>query len=478
MSILGPLVGLTGLSWSIALALAIGTLAPAMLVWLAAAVYGPNTLTWEWAGFTVSIDRLVMGWFVLFLGARFLLGRNRPAVLARDGAVLAAVAFAALGLIQVTAIPWSPTAPEDMPPMFRLAYLVLCPLLLYAAIVSDTLKDPGRPHIERLLLVLWAFGVYLGWTAIAEQFGYGRLVLPKHILRPRELYLGRPVGPFLSTPLLGTTLSVSLAAAVLVARLRQGPVRVLVTATLPLIVAGIALTETRSVWLGSVGVVALLVSFLSGRHLRYGLLVLAVVAAAAGVVFLGAEFVNPSRREGTQLVEFSFLQRLALLDGALTLFLQRPVVGWGFGQFERVVRVHVGGGVLGFWATGAAEGLSSHNVLLRLLAETGLVGTGLWLTCWFVWLRAATRCLQAHTAEHRALGLLFLAAAVAYWSEAMFHDPSFLPAGNLMVGLLAGLVRQAADVIAPRSAAQRASREPKTNNLGLRQRALRPAPAG
>ncbi len=440
MLVLFVLAGLVVVVWSVALAIVWTAFPPAVLAWLTASVYGPTTVFWDVGPVTLSLDRVAFFWFALFVMARFVLGGSDPGRLLRDSAFWAGVGFTLLAFVQSLWYPWAPIYPEDMPPLIRLAYIGALPLGLYAGVIAESAA--GRPSrwLAGMLLTFWCFGVYLAATALAEQFGITAAVFPKHILRPRELYLGRPVGPFLSTPLLGTTLVVSLAASVLLALRARGLLRGAVLTSLPLIVAAIVATETRSVWLGCVAVGGLLLIALAGRDLRYGLLLLGAAAAIVGVVVAGSKFVNPSRIEGSQLVEFSFLQRLALMDGALTLFVQRPVFGWGFGQFERAVRVHVGGGLFGFWATGAAEGLSSHNLPLRLLAETGLVGFGLWLTVWVVWCRRAIRLWREGDDDRRATALLFLAGLLAYWSETLFHDTSFLPAGNLMTALLAAAV--------------------------------------
>ncbi len=472
MVVLLVLAALAALSWSVALAIPFSAFGPGMLTWLAASVYGPTTVRWEIGPWTLSPDRAVLFWFLLFVTARWLLGHSHPSQLRRDPAVWAGLAFGVLAALQAFLLPWNPTAPEDMPPPIRLAYVSVFPLILYVGVAAEPTGRGGDRRLALLIVVLWLFGLYLAVTALAEQLGVTSVIFPKHILRPRVLYPGRPVGPFLSTPLLGTTLVVCTAATVLVALRGRGVLRGAALCSLPLLLAAIVATETRSVWIGAVAVAGLLLVALAGRDLRYGLLLLGGAAAVLAGVFAGSSFVNPERVEGSQLVEYSFLQRLALMDGAVTLFVQKPVLGWGFGQFERVVRLHVGGGLLGFWATGAAEGLSSHSLPLRLLAETGAVGTGLWLSMWAVWCRRALALWRSGEADNRAAGLLFLAGTLAYWSETLFHDTSFLPAGNLMIALLAAVVT--GRLAASRSDAIRAevfaSRATERFRVGVHQR--------
>ena len=436
MSALLPLALVTGLVWSCVLALAASPLVPVLAVWAICSIYGPGTVTWEWAGKTVSPDRLAIGWLAAFVLIRTVVHRGQHLEI-RDRSLLSLGLFGLLCLVQLTLYQWNPLPWDEMPPGIRLSYLLGMPIVMYLAVQQR--GGLSRREVNLLLVVLWGFGTYLAATAIFEKLGVTALVFPRHILRPRQLYLGRPVGPFLSTPLLGTMLLICLAATILFLRRVGGILRLVCLVTVPLFAAAILFTQTRSVWLGCVGVLWILLFAMSRHSLRYGLICVGIVAAVIGAVVAGAEFLNPQRIEGAELVEFSFLQRLALLDGAITLFLKRPIFGWGFGQFERAVNESVGGGVLGFWATGAAIGLSSHNLALRVLAETGLVGAFLFGSVWWMWLKRAWLLTRSRNDVRTTVGLLTLCAAAAYWSEGMFHDPSYQPAGTLTVALLAGL---------------------------------------
>lgn len=432
------LASITGLVWSCVLAIAATPVLAVLVVWAIACLYGPGTITWDVAGKTLSPDRIALGWLLLVVVVRSLLTGETVRPL-RDRALLCFGAFALLCTVQVWLHEWAPVPWDEMPPGIRLLYLVGLPAIGYVAVSSCRSLSPRV--VRGLLAAFWLFGVYLALTAVLEMFGPRALVFPRHILRPRELYPGRPVGPFLSTPLLGTLLVTAMAATVLYTRLSKGVLRLAGLVSLPLFVAGIALTQTRSVWLGAVGVTWILLFALSHRLLRYGLVLVGGVALFLAALVAGKQLVNPDRVEGAELVEYSFLQRLALMDGALTLFVQRPLWGWGFGQFERAVNEHVRGGLFGFWATGAAAGLSSHNLALRILAETGLLGFGLFACGWGVWVGRAFFLSRSSDPHRQALSVLALSCYIAYWAEGMFHDPSYQLAGTLTAAILSGAAR-------------------------------------
>lgn len=433
-----PLALLTGSVWSLVVAIAVSPVLPVLVAWLVACLYGPGTVTWEVGGKTLSPDRVALGWLLAFTVLRLLHSPSgtRPF---RDGALAAFAAFTVMCLVEAAVMVWTPMPWDEMPPGIRLLYLTVLPLISYIAVHEGAGISPRR--VTTVLCVFWGFGVYLALTAFFEQFGPRALVFPPHILRPRDLYAGRPVGPFLSTPLLGTMLVTSFAASVLLAREARGPLRLTVLISLPLLAGAILLTKTRSVWLGGAAVLWLLLFVMSRRSLRYGLLLVGLAGAVMFALVAGNQFVNPDRVEGEELVEYSFLQRLALMDGAITLFVQRPIFGWGFGQFERAVTENAGGGLLGFWATGAALGLSSHNLALRVLAETGVIGFGLFFCGWLIWFRRAWDLSWRSDRYAQSVGLLALSCYLAYWAEGMFHDPSYQLAGTLTAALLSGLVR-------------------------------------
>ena len=136
MLVLFVLAGLVVVVWSVALAIVWTAFPLAVLAWLTASVYGPTTVFWDVGPVTLSLDRVAFFWFVLFVMARFLLGGSDPGRLVRDPAVWASGGFTLIALVQSLWLPWSPTSPEDMPPLIRLAYIGALPLGLYAGVIA------------------------------------------------------------------------------------------------------------------------------------------------------------------------------------------------------------------------------------------------------------------------------------------------------------------------------------------------------
>ena len=429
-------VGTTAIIWLSVLALRVSMVHACLACLLVASCFGVPFASWEASGgITLSLDRLFLACLLAFFALKRLLVVEPPVRLERqDGLLLLFLGISAFGVLLV---PWSPDSPKDIPPWYRLSAAFLAPALVYWMTRHRSRTAQDAETVCRFLVI---FGLYLAVTAVAETHGFRALVFPRYILEPRTVYVGRAVGPFLSSPQLGTWLTIASVAAVLMLERLRGFSRIGIVALLVLFAYAQFLTETRSAWLGFAVAVPLML--LSARLpiprsvVGVGVLTVGLLLA----VTFGGRFLVPERAEGRSVVAYSAAQRLALLDGAVTLFAQKPLLGWGFGQFEHAAQRDVGTGVLGFATTGAAEGLASHNALLRVLVETGVVGASIFIAIFWIWFWQARRQQTAADSSwsNRHLGLLFIGALVAYWSEAMFHDVTHILQGNLVLFFLAG----------------------------------------
>jgi O-antigen ligase len=220
----------------------------------------------------------------------------------------------------------------------------------------------------------------------------------------------------------------------------KGTVRALLLGLFPLFGYAEYLTETRSAWLGYVVAVPMVAVLSARRSMRHVLIVGVILVGLVGGLFVGERFLFPERKEGAKIVAHSTYQRLALLQRSLALFVQRPLFGWGFGQFEYASVVHGGGSPLEIVSPDASEELASHNTVLRFLAELGLAGCALQLLFLGAWIANIRNTLKWATADspQRSLAILFAGALCAYGAEAMFHDVTFISQDNMLIFFLAG----------------------------------------
>jgi O-antigen ligase len=142
---------------------------------------------------------------------------------------------------------------------------------------------------------------------------------------------------------------------------------------------------------------------------------------------------------------------LALFQRAASLVVQKPILGWGFRQFEYASRTHGGGGPLRVVGAAASEGLASHNLLLRVVAETGIVGSTIFALVFWLWLARCRRELRSAepNSVRRTFAILFLGGMVGYWSEALFHDVTFQMQENFLLFFLAACLCSAEPRIVP-----------------------------
>jgi O-antigen ligase len=105
----------------------------------------------------------------------------------------------------------------------------------------------------------------------------------------------------------------------------------------------------------------------------------------------------------TELDDYTTVSRLAIWDGAFTVFARSPILGTGFGNLRMLL-----GGLLNLpegW-TGDA-----HNLYLELLAETGLVGFVAFAFLTITSMRTALR--RYKDSQNEFGGIIFFAVFVA-----------------------------------------------------------------
>ena len=185
---------------------------------------------------------------------------------------------------------------------------------------------------------------------------------------------------------------------------------------LPALCAALALTLTRSAWVGAGGGVGLLLVLKDRRLLTAApiVLVLAIVLAPAGVtdrVFSMFDRTDPTNRD-----------RFAMARIGTRMIADHPLTGVGPDMVQEVYGDYRDAGAVN------ETNPHLHNVPLQIAAERGLPALAVWL--WFV--AVAVRELWRHLRipESRALAAGGLAAVVSMLAAGMFEynfgDSEFL----------------------------------------------------
>ncbi|HEX6230472.1 MAG TPA: O-antigen ligase family protein [Actinomycetota bacterium] len=202
------------------------------------------------------------------------------------------------------------------------------------------------------------------------------------------------------------------------------------------------LTFSRGNWLAGL-LVAGGALYVYRRHARFVIGFVAVVLAlllASGMLSKQIQFAQ--KRLASEQSEESALVRLPVALAAVRMFEARPLVGWGYGNFDlysRPFQTRIGDLI------SPEKPHASHNLFLTLLAEQGIVGLALFVAPMLVWLpRSRSSARNMLTSERRLVASLWLAiAAYAIVNNfSVMKTPFGLGLWWLALGLIASVVHR------------------------------------
>ncbi len=228
---------------------------------------------------------------------------------------------------------------------------------------------------------LAGFGLYVALTAVAETHGWWQFVFPRYITSPEfSEFFGRGRGPFLNPVANGIVQSVGLCAALLWwPRLRRRG-QLLLLAAMPLFAWGIYSTLTRSVWMGAGLGVLVVVGLATPKAWRAAVVASALVGSLLVAAVSWESLMTFKRDKGldAELTAESAKLRPILALVAWHMFLDRPLLGCGFGQYPYEMLPYLADRTTEL-PLEKVRPFVQHNVFLALLTETGLVGVGLFV---------------------------------------------------------------------------------------------------
>jgi len=253
--------------------------------------------------------------------------------------------------------------------VFAAKYLV--PFLMFHLSKIVFQQEQQFRHFEFLAFVVLA---YLSFTSVAFLAGARALVFPQFILDSGMGYHAeRARGPFLQPVANGVSLN--LLSLLVWHAYRRGSMRgaktLLLLASVPI---AILATLTRAVWLSFTGSAIAVLAISQNRRLRLAFVAFALVAIAAlGIVMSATSLgdVLSDRMEESSPVDY----RMAVFAGGWQMFLERPLMGWGFHQMPEELPHYV--------SEFQDKVLYPHNTYLEVLVENGVVGLALYV--WLMW---------------------------------------------------------------------------------------------
>lgn len=375
-----------------------------------------------------EIDRVAFCVLVIALVGRAMVLRQRLFVVERITWPMLALSALTVGAVV--------QQPFDTETLSLLATKFLVPFALFhlAGLVYNGERRFRQFEIYSLVVL-----AYLSFTAIAFLVGARSLIFPRFILdESLGFHADRARGPFLQAVANGVSLNIL--GLIALHAYRRGSSRgvkvALLLASLPI---AIMATMTRAVWLSFAATVVVLVLF-SGKYAARRALTVLILVAGAGLVILSSHDLREAlseRLEERGPVDF----RAAVYAGSWQMFLDRPLMGWGFHQMPAELP--------GYVSEYKDKILFPHNTYLEILVELGLVGFAFYV--WLMWemfrlSRGAIPAAEQDGFLNPEFHRLWPVILVVYWVNAALVVMSYQFVNALlftMAGMLAAQRRRA-----------------------------------
>lgn len=177
------------------------------------------------------------------------------------------------------------------------------------------------------------------------------------------------------------------------------------------------------------------------------LIVVMLVAIAAGVVWVGADFDILRRITHDPLTTSMATDRRGVWGDTLTIIGAHPILGIGLGAFETIYPIYGRG-------DGTFVIQFAHNDYLQVLSDGGIVGGAIALWFIIVIARAVMQVTRSADPFLRALGLGSAAGVFALLVHSLFDFNLQIPSNALLFLLLAAIVSRAGAVASLATAAR------------------------
>jgi hypothetical protein len=435
MLVLYLALGIAALIWGAVLLRYLGLIGGCLATILLACCFGPDFYSFRAGPLPLTSDRAAL----LLLAGVYALGRLQgwiqvPRV---DRVDLLFLLF--LGCLGVSTLAHDWRFREAQP-ISRFVFLYFLPACVYWIARG---ADLSESRVRLIHICLGLFAMYLAVTAVAETRQMSALVFPRYILTSEyQEWLGRGRGPFLNPATNGMYLAAGLFAWALFWPVASRRGKLLLLGLVGIAFVGIYCTLTRSCWLGSVlGLTVLVVAALP-RQVRLPFVLGCAILASVMLAIKGSSLSSFKRDKNVS--EYHMAQsvqlRPMLAVVAVKIAWDHPLFGCGFGQYKKVDKDYVDDRNVNMPLRIAADYVQ-HNVFLSLLAETGVVGCGLYIALLGGWLHRAWRLWreQRLPLAQRQHGLLFIAFTANWVVNGLFHDTNLMMNANLLAYFLAGV---------------------------------------
>lgn len=403
---------------------------------LVGGVLGPEFYSVRVGPLPVTLDRILWGGFG-FLVLVSVLRRTDGPLIRTSPIDLFLLSWLVLVLVSTFSHDWRR---DDNLPLGRLIFFQFIPLSYFW--LGRHLEIRAE-DLRRIAVAGVAFGLYLALTGIAERFEWHALVFPQYIVVNENIeFYGRARGPFINPIGNGIAMSFALGCCCLLWQDSGRPVRLGLVIAILLLTIGIGCTMTRSVWLGWLVSLGLMVWFAFPVAAR-GLMITSAAVAGIIVLFALAPYLNEFKRDryvSAEEMSQSVSLRPMMLAVALEMGREKPFFGHGYGQYKKVSEPYHRTDRWGL-PLQIARPYLQHNLFLAYLAELGLAGFSLAVAFHALFLFNAWRLLARDDLPSgpRVFGLLVLVFNLNWLLNGMLHDVSLIVVIGSLFFFLNGL---------------------------------------
>lgn len=393
----------------------------------------PEYISFRAAGLAITVDRVT----ILAMAVTFLLAykQGKVRLLPLETVDYIALLFFLWLTARTLTQPLGSVQPSQPHTLMHLVNGYGVPLAVYFMVRSAKIEFKDlRPSFWIIAIA----SLYLSVTAVLEVAKVWSLVFPKYISDPTlSIHFGRARGPMLQSVRLGVCLLASLIVIfVYTIWLRpQWHTRwIFSLATLPLIMIAVGVTYTRSVWMGLIAVVGLVVVLCLKGTVRRGLIVSGAMAGILGGLILGPHLVAFKREYSAAETRESTYMRAAFAYVSIEMIKQRPIAGFGFNQFNVANQPFLSDRSTDIRCE-SIRNYVHHNSYLSLLVDLGIVGFTLYGVLVIAWLRESWRVWRSTSIPPwaRGIGLIAICVTSVHLIQMAFHEVSFSSIENGIV---------------------------------------------
>ncbi len=427
------LIAEIGLVWLVAFMLRASLVAGCLLLLVGGSLFGYSF--WSAGTLPLTVDRLL----AVLLAVMYVVHRQLRWIDSKPFTWADGILLTFLGVLIVSTFThdWHF---QNTKPIFKLIQYFLIPAGMYWVIRQSPLDER---KVRWIFGTLALFGIYVFLTAIAELTGQYWALFPRHLASPKLEFFGRARGPLLNPAGNGVLITLCLVAGLTFWQrfTRGGQLALLMFASLS--TAAIYATLTRSAWIGGALGLAIYIALSAPRSWRNLLIGFGMVSVLVMGVAKWDQIWNLKRDaelEASASADSAELRPL-LAKVAWNMFTDHPLLGSGFGQYDREKLPYLADRTERM-PLEKTKPYIQHNAFLGLLSETGLLGAGLFVALLISWTLAACRLAWNKVAPlwTRQVGIVFLAFLGAYLPNANFHDTNMMDMLNVWLFFLGGLV--------------------------------------